>query len=38
MYGVSADVDVDAVKENERILMRWPAYEVDTQTTEGVEH
>jgi len=33
MYGVSADVDVDLVEENKRILMRWPAYEGDTQTT-----
>ena len=33
MYGVSADVDVDLIEENKRILMRWPAYEGDTQTT-----
>jgi uncharacterized protein YndB with AHSA1/START domain len=33
MYGVSADVDVDLIDENKRILMRWPAYEGDTQTT-----
>ncbi len=33
MYGHSADVDVDAVEENKRILMRWPAYDGDTQTT-----
>lgn len=33
MYGSSADVDVDAVEPNERILMRWPAYDSRTQTT-----
>jgi uncharacterized protein YndB with AHSA1/START domain len=33
MYGQSADVDVEAVEENERILMRWPAYESGGQTT-----
>lgn len=33
MYGHSADVDVDVVEENERISMRWPAYEGDAQTT-----
>lgn len=33
MYGHSADVDVDVVDEKERILMRWPAYEGDAQTT-----
>lgn len=33
MYGSSADVDVDAVEANERILMRWPAYDGHTQTT-----
>jgi uncharacterized protein YndB with AHSA1/START domain len=33
MHGHSADVDVDVVEENERILMRWPAYEGDAQTT-----
>src|SRR6266545_2517158 len=33
MYGHSTDVDVDAVEENKRISMRWPAYEGDTQTT-----
>jgi uncharacterized protein YndB with AHSA1/START domain len=33
MYGQSADVDVDVVEENARIVMRWPAYEGPTQTT-----
>src|SRR5512133_1041588 len=33
MYGHSADVDVDAVEENERIVLRWPAYEGSGQTT-----
>ena len=33
MYGHSTDVDVDAVEENKRVSMRWPAYEGDTQTT-----
>jgi uncharacterized protein YndB with AHSA1/START domain len=33
MYGHSADVDVEAVEENKRILMKWPAYEGGTQTT-----
>jgi len=33
MHGHSADVDVDAVEENKRILLRWPAYDGDTQTT-----
>jgi uncharacterized protein YndB with AHSA1/START domain len=33
MYGHSADVDVDAVEENERIVLRWPAYEGGGQTT-----
>jgi uncharacterized protein YndB with AHSA1/START domain len=32
MYEQSADVDVDEVEVNERILMRWPAYEGDAQT------
>jgi uncharacterized protein YndB with AHSA1/START domain len=33
MYGHSAEVDVDAVEENERIVLRWPAYEGGGQTT-----
>jgi uncharacterized protein YndB with AHSA1/START domain len=33
MYDQSADVDVDEVVENERIVMRWPAYEGGEQTT-----
>jgi uncharacterized protein YndB with AHSA1/START domain len=33
MYDQSADVDVLEVDTNERILMRWPAYEGDGQTT-----
>jgi uncharacterized protein YndB with AHSA1/START domain len=33
MYGHSADVDVDVLEENERIVMRWPAYEGDAETT-----
>jgi uncharacterized protein YndB with AHSA1/START domain len=33
MFGHSADVDVDEVVENERIVMRWPAYEGGGQTT-----
>ncbi len=33
MYGQSADVDVEAVEENKRILIKWPAYEGGTQTT-----
>ncbi len=33
MYAHTADVDVDVVEENERIVMRWPAYEGDAQTT-----
>jgi uncharacterized protein YndB with AHSA1/START domain len=33
MYDQTADVDVDEVAENERIVMRWPAYEGDGQTT-----
>jgi uncharacterized protein YndB with AHSA1/START domain len=33
MYDQSADIDVDALEENERILMRWPAYEGGGQTT-----
>jgi uncharacterized protein YndB with AHSA1/START domain len=33
MYDQSADVDVDEVVENERIVMRWPAYEGSEQTT-----
>ena len=33
MYDQSADVDVDVVDENERIVMRWPAYEGGAQTT-----
>lgn len=33
MYGSSADVDVDAVEANARILLRWPAYDGRTQTT-----
>jgi uncharacterized protein YndB with AHSA1/START domain len=32
MYGQSADVDVDVIEENKRIVMRWPAYEGGTQT------
>jgi uncharacterized protein YndB with AHSA1/START domain len=33
MYGQSADVDIDAVEQDKRILMRWPAYEGGGQTT-----
>ena len=33
MYDQSADVDVDVVEENERIVMRWPAYSGGGQTT-----
>jgi len=33
MYDQSADVDVDELDENERIVMRWPAYEGGGQTT-----
>jgi uncharacterized protein YndB with AHSA1/START domain len=33
MYGHSADVDVDVLEENERIVMRWPACEGDAETT-----
>jgi uncharacterized protein YndB with AHSA1/START domain len=33
MYHHSADVDVDEIDENERIAMRWPAYEGGGQTT-----
>jgi uncharacterized protein YndB with AHSA1/START domain len=33
MYDQSADVDVDLIDENERIVMRWPAYGGDGQTT-----
>jgi uncharacterized protein YndB with AHSA1/START domain len=33
MFGHSADVDVDVVDENERVVMRWPAYKGGGQTT-----
>jgi uncharacterized protein YndB with AHSA1/START domain len=33
MYDQAIHVDVDEITENERIVMRWPAYEGDAQTT-----
>jgi uncharacterized protein YndB with AHSA1/START domain len=33
MYGVSADVDVETVEVNRRIVLRWPAYDGLTRTT-----
>jgi uncharacterized protein YndB with AHSA1/START domain len=33
MYGQSADVDVDVVERDRRIVLRWPAYEGGSQTT-----
>lgn len=33
MYDQFADVDVDLIEENERLVMRWPAYGGGGQTT-----
>jgi uncharacterized protein YndB with AHSA1/START domain len=33
MYGHSAEIDVEMIDENRRIVMRWPAYEGDARTT-----
>jgi uncharacterized protein YndB with AHSA1/START domain len=33
MYDHSVDVDVDMVGENERLVMRWPAYQGRGETT-----
>jgi uncharacterized protein YndB with AHSA1/START domain len=33
MLGHSADIDVDVVETNQRIVYRWPSYKGDGQTT-----
>jgi uncharacterized protein YndB with AHSA1/START domain len=33
MFGHAADVDIDLVEVNKRVVMRWPAYQGGGQTT-----